>query len=300
MPRTFIWRYGVEVFVTESIISEPPVSASSNIDVLALPAMKESRARFEATHKKIAEGYGRWDDDDPIGACGPWLEAWASFLGLVEETGTKSIREFDKTFSPNWLIFNWVQDFEAALWNAGLKDTQFFHHGIRYANEYLEIFQAEDDFITENMRRALASFHNRLGEADKVDSFYEEWLARDPQWGWGWIGWSDCYRFDRGKPDPTRAEDLLQKGLAISDVRDEFDILERLQTLYDDQGRNEEAEAIEKRLDEAVALDHAGHHHHDDLFPEHGIEPIRTGPKIGRNEPCPCGSGKKYKKCCGR
>jgi len=26
----------------------------------------------------------------------------------------------------------------------------------------------------------------------------------------------------------------------------------------------------------------------------------RTQPKIGRNEPCPCGSGKKYKKCCGR
>jgi hypothetical protein len=25
----------------------------------------------------------------------------------------------------------------------------------------------------------------------------------------------------------------------------------------------------------------------------------RTGPKIGRNDPCPCGSGTKYKKCCG-
>ena len=25
---------------------------------------------------------------------------------------------------------------------------------------------------------------------------------------------------------------------------------------------------------------------------------IRSEPKIGRNEPCPCGSGKKYKKCC--
>jgi uncharacterized protein len=24
----------------------------------------------------------------------------------------------------------------------------------------------------------------------------------------------------------------------------------------------------------------------------------RSGPKVGRNEPCPCGSGKKYKKCC--
>jgi preprotein translocase subunit SecA len=30
-------------------------------------------------------------------------------------------------------------------------------------------------------------------------------------------------------------------------------------------------------------------------------EPVkRSGEKIGRNAPCPCGSGKKYKKCCGR
>ena len=28
-------------------------------------------------------------------------------------------------------------------------------------------------------------------------------------------------------------------------------------------------------------------------------EPIVKGKKIGRNDPCPCGSGKKYKKCCG-
>ncbi len=27
---------------------------------------------------------------------------------------------------------------------------------------------------------------------------------------------------------------------------------------------------------------------------------VRTGPKVGRNDPCPCGSGKKYKHCCGR
>jgi len=33
---------------------------------------------------------------------------------------------------------------------------------------------------------------------------------------------------------------------------------------------------------------------------EWGSMPIRrTVPKVGRNEPCPCGSGKKFKKCCG-
>lgn len=27
---------------------------------------------------------------------------------------------------------------------------------------------------------------------------------------------------------------------------------------------------------------------------------VREGPKVGRNEKCPCGSGKKYKQCCGK
>lgn len=29
-------------------------------------------------------------------------------------------------------------------------------------------------------------------------------------------------------------------------------------------------------------------------------QPVRVDKKVGRNDPCPCGSGKKYKKCCGR
>jgi len=29
-------------------------------------------------------------------------------------------------------------------------------------------------------------------------------------------------------------------------------------------------------------------------------QPARKEGKVGRNDPCPCGSGKKYKKCCGR
>jgi SEC-C motif domain protein len=53
-------------------------------------------------------------------------------------------------------------------------------------------------------------------------------------------------------------------------------------------------------------------HHEDATFrKEDGVwtfvdgrilnEPFRRDqPKIGRNDPCPCGSGKKYKKCCGQ
>lgn len=38
-----------------------------------------------------------------------------------------------------------------------------------------------------------------------------------------------------------------------------------------------------------------GHHHHNVLKPI-----VRELPKIGRNDPCLCGSQKKYKKCCGQ
>ena len=37
-----------------------------------------------------------------------------------------------------------------------------------------------------------------------------------------------------------------------------------------------------------------GHHHHEPKKPT-----VRTEPKIGRNDPCHCGSGKKFKKCHG-
>ncbi|HXH31566.1 MAG TPA: SEC-C metal-binding domain-containing protein [Bacteriovoracaceae bacterium] len=37
------------------------------------------------------------------------------------------------------------------------------------------------------------------------------------------------------------------------------------------------------------------HHHQSSLAPV-----IRETPKVGRNEECPCGSHKKFKKCCGK
>lgn len=39
---------------------------------------------------------------------------------------------------------------------------------------------------------------------------------------------------------------------------------------------------------------HSHHHHH------HNAPFVRATPKVGRNDPCPCQSGKKYKKCCGK
>jgi hypothetical protein len=52
--------------------------------------------------------------------------------------------------------------------------------------------------------------------------------------------------------------------------------------------------ASSRRAEELAARPAAG-----DFEGDGPTDPHRAAPKVGRNEPCPCGSGKKYKKCCG-
>jgi len=40
---------------------------------------------------------------------------------------------------------------------------------------------------------------------------------------------------------------------------------------------------------------HGHHHHHEAIQPF-----VRATAKVGRNDPCPCGSMQKFKKCCGK
>jgi preprotein translocase subunit SecA len=47
--------------------------------------------------------------------------------------------------------------------------------------------------------------------------------------------------------------------------------------------------------EEKMDADSSGEQHEEHKAPQ----PIRHAPKVGRNEPCPCGSGKKYKNCHG-
>ena len=64
------------------------------------------------------------------------------------------------------------------------------------------------------------------------------------------------------------------------------------------QANKEEIDAIgdDYAANEKDYFDPSGH-------PDHVVvkqEPIKVGPKVGRNDPCPCGSGKKFKNCHGK
>ena len=57
----------------------------------------------------------------------------------------------------------------------------------------------------------------------------------------------------------------------------------------------EQQEAMERENQQRMAAAKANH---GDDFQENVKQPVKNGEKIGRNDPCPCGSGKKYKNCC--
>ena len=76
-------------------------------------------------------------------------------------------------------------------------------------------------------------------------------------------------------------------------------------------GENDDTGVVEFRASYTAGNEFCNHHERSTFIREDGDwkfedghlvkeQPIvREEPKVGRNDPCPCGSGKKYKKCCG-
>lgn len=64
----------------------------------------------------------------------------------------------------------------------------------------------------------------------------------------------------------------------------------------------EDVDALEQHEEENVQYQHASTSATQQSEPpQEGVETfVRDGQKVGRNEPCPCGSGKKFKQCCGK
>ncbi len=89
-------------------------------------------------------------------------------------------------------------------------------------------------------------------------------------------------------------------GELINDIK--FNTIKTLQIIqFQMESPEEEAARISKQLEEEKkaqeALMRLNHHDNVDIDAE---DELVISKKIARNDPCPCGSGKKYKQCCGK
>lgn len=111
------------------------------------------------------------------------------------------------------------------------------------------------------------------------------------------------------KQEYKRESFALFQDLLESIKRDSIRVLSHVQVRREDPAEEEarlrrEAEELAKRMQfqhaEVSALDQPEEQPEVAGQPDVAVAPVRTEPKIGRNEPCPCGSGKKYKHCHGQ
>jgi tetratricopeptide (TPR) repeat protein len=248
--------------------------------------------KYKKIDEKISEGYKLLERGQTIEACDVWLDAWEDIKTVMSADKVKDLPTLQEKYKWTEFVMNYVQDFDEQLYNAAIEKPQYFSKRIRYCEELLELCGNKDELIIENTRRSIAESHYALGNKQECDRLFKKWLTDDPTWGWGYIGWADCYHYGTKNiaADNVKAEEIINRALEEKNLRDRADVVDRAIEIYTALGKNQQAAKLEKELKEITAAS-----------PSKTVAntPV-TVIKIGRNEPCPCGSGKKYKKCCGK
>ncbi|MBX2808907.1 MAG: SEC-C domain-containing protein [Cellvibrionaceae bacterium] len=116
-----------------------------------------------------------------------------------------------------------------------------------------------------------------------------------------------AYAQKNPKQEYKRESFELFQALLVTIKEETIRILARVEPVTDEQmaamerrQRLEQARAIELQHEQVPSLDQSPPASQQPPSPPAEQPYIRQDKKVGRNQPCPCGSGKKYKQCCGK
>lgn len=189
------------------------------------------RVSFEQIDALMQEGYTLLEEGRTAEACDAWWQVW-EWLREKVTPKRKTIEALDADFRGTQMVFNWCQDFEMELGNAGLDDPAYYRVRIRYCREFLETFDEIEPSIRDDFVVADAESYWRLGEDETAETKFEALIAAQPDWAWGYIDWSDLYWLYRNSPkDYARGEAILQRALARPDLEEREAVVERLEEL---------------------------------------------------------------------
>ena len=186
------------------------------------------RASIEKIERFIMVGYKLLDVDKSRECCLVWLSMLPRVWDLVSKCDQED--EYDSWDDFYNIFLAWITDVEVELSCEGFDDPYFLKCRIQLCQNYLEQCSDWDDYITERMRGAIGESYFGLGESEKANDFFENWLKEEPSCGWGWIYWSDCYAnvVDDSMLDLKRAEEIIRQGLSNKNVSEKKYMQERL------------------------------------------------------------------------
>lgn len=213
---------------------------------------------------------------------------WEDFENMVEEVVESIVPEYvDEKAHPEEWNLKGLDDIVFKLFSLRL-DFAKRKDGIGPLEITEEIISAVKEHLRrkeEQYGRELMSYLIKFIMLQSIDNHWKDHLlAMDHlREGIGLRGY--------GQKDPIR--EYQKEGYEMfmdMTARIKEDVVERLCKVQ--VKTEEELERTWERTERLYIMNRG-----EDAQPS---QPVRKQKKIGRNEPCPCGSGKKYKKCCGR
>lgn len=245
----------------------------------------------------MQQGYTYSREGNLIDAVRVWGELWSKLLTILNGETAPTLQELNEALQSKLSIYNWASDYGLELSKALKEDIGFARSRIDFCTEYAARYVDETGHNVLELKRAVAETYFEIGQRAEGEQIFESNLAKCPTWGWGWISWADQYWIcaEESIQDSGKAISILQQALAVKGLEDRQDVLERLNDLYTDLGMYEEANNVFQEIMEYIEANRA----------RRMLSPVmRTtnvaSVKVGRNDPCTCGSGMKYKKCCGK
>lgn len=216
------------------------------------------------------------------------MTRWPELLSYTQKEIAKGNNEpagYDGIF-----LVNFVMDIETAALN-NLKPAEF----IDFAKELVTIAvdEAGRTAIESDITRKMAE----EGRYEESCKYIDEKLAKSPKASNLINGAMMTAAENNDKERTFRIiETYIGNGEKLD--REGLWMLDNVYKVYMDFGEKEKAEAIKS----FVKSYDAGSKRQFSIerIGKIGETYKHDSPKVGRNDPCPCGSGKKYKKCCGK
>ena len=271
----------------------------------ALNEMLQQCIDFEDTHEITTE-WDEWDElvqrgydaqadrnEEEMISC--WWEAWSVFQEIMKSVDVKiSISGLMESQDYQYPVEAWLQDLEMELGNA-----EEYEKRMEFCQKVLDMFDwTYDD--GDGFRCAIGEILYDTGKTEEGKAWFEEWLKKDRDNE----NALNVYSWYIEKHESTeKAYALIRKKVVgCTCTIHNYMLFERARVLAEELTQEKDLKWIEKQLVSFNdSMEKAAYH--NDLYDDFDMpvqQPIVKETKVYPNDPCPCGSGKKYKKCCGR
>lgn len=228
----------------------------------------------------------------------PWEQAWKIVQDKVKQAEMPmEIYEVDEATDYIYDLEEWIIEMMYSYRRKGEENRC-----IRFCKEVLDTF-AWEQVSPSMVKRCIGECLFELGRIYEGDQWHEIWLKE----GWDADAAIAGAFYWMAREDYQKAEEILDRILKESEGTEEYDGFYRTAAiLYRKIGKEEKAKAFDRMEEEYIErMKEAEDEFADWELPffsdgEESQEPVVKPKKIYPNDPCPCGSGKKYKKCCGK